>query len=748
MIIGNAAQDLIQGSNMRMSKGLIVKIVVNAMCCAPVFGEEGSDDITGYDPVIDTVLTPTRSKISLVDSPVPVTRLSSEKLFQLGITSLDDAMRLVPGFLVGYENGNIPKVSYHGTSSDSPKRMEVVMDKLPIYRPSHARVDWIRFPIRTSDINSIEVARGAGVVDYGSNSFLATVNMLSTTTFDRRWSAGAQSSSRGDEIYEASASWVGNEYSTSLRLNAIRFNGFDEDIEGNELSDSSDMESVFYKFRYSLGPLSSISIKAIASKTDYEYPIFPGFVLDRKFEAAQDDKFILLSHENTFVGGGKSSTVTTSFYISDFQQEQEFYRYYPLGTFNDEAKAADRSETISMSEIAYNLITFGRLPVIDPAKQSPEDVRLLTDLVGALLANPKLISLVPGHDNQDTDEKLYGVEFEHLFEQAGFKNSFNAVGRNISMDSQTYLGGTVDANIWSLSDSISWAAYDFLQINVGVAGEKSTLADSLATSYRAAINLKPKPWQTIRINYSVSKRLPDIYDTSLNWVSHVTFESGYTDVYGNTEADMFHVAKSPDDVDPERLESFDISWFANFYENDLTLDIKFFKENFSDLISEPTLYLWLDQSNNGWLKQKGVELGAVWMPNRFEMGATYMYLDAEAPALDKGIPPGIFNYVPEKSLYARHAGSLYGMYKFDMATLSIAYYGNSVLGNGAGYDRFDFTATKSLYVTKGVGASMSFNARYYPKSIYSPAASEQDDYRNVMINSPREIFAIRLALDF
>jgi iron complex outermembrane receptor protein len=57
-------------------------------------------------------------------------------------------LRLVPGMVVGYEKGWDAFVSYHGTSADMARRMQVLIDGRSVFQPSLAFVDWIGLPLR------------------------------------------------------------------------------------------------------------------------------------------------------------------------------------------------------------------------------------------------------------------------------------------------------------------------------------------------------------------------------------------------------------------------------------------------------------------------------------------------------------------------------------------------------------------------------------------------------------------------
>ena len=75
-----------------------------------------------------TVVTPTRLRQSLRDVPASVTVITSDMLQRLGISSIVDALRLVPGMHVTQASGNRILVNYHGTNNRDPRRLNVLDD--------------------------------------------------------------------------------------------------------------------------------------------------------------------------------------------------------------------------------------------------------------------------------------------------------------------------------------------------------------------------------------------------------------------------------------------------------------------------------------------------------------------------------------------------------------------------------------------------------------------------------------------
>ena len=93
------------------------------------------DSQLSFDADLPMVLSATRLRQPKADAPATVTVLQGELLQSLGITTLWDAFRLVPGMTLGYVESNVPVVSYHGTVANDQRRLQVLLDGRTMYNP-------------------------------------------------------------------------------------------------------------------------------------------------------------------------------------------------------------------------------------------------------------------------------------------------------------------------------------------------------------------------------------------------------------------------------------------------------------------------------------------------------------------------------------------------------------------------------------------------------------------------------------
>lgn len=137
------------------------------------------------DPFFDmpVVLSASRLEQPISQTPVSISSIDRQTIEASGARTIPEILRLVPGIIIGYsanEYGDEPKqvVTYHGHTDQFSKQMQVLIDGRSIYEPILGGVAWNMLPINIDDIERIEVSRGPNAPSYGTNSFLAVINII------------------------------------------------------------------------------------------------------------------------------------------------------------------------------------------------------------------------------------------------------------------------------------------------------------------------------------------------------------------------------------------------------------------------------------------------------------------------------------------------------------------------------------------------------------------------------------------
>ena len=127
---------------------------------------------------LPVVITASRLRQPLADSPNAVTVIDRDMIAASGFRTLTDIFKLVPGMYVSYYKGSQPIVSYHGSFDQYARSMQVLIDGRSVYMPPTSLVDWAALPFIVDDVERIEVIRGPAAAAYGANSVHGVINII------------------------------------------------------------------------------------------------------------------------------------------------------------------------------------------------------------------------------------------------------------------------------------------------------------------------------------------------------------------------------------------------------------------------------------------------------------------------------------------------------------------------------------------------------------------------------------------
>ena len=244
--------------------------------CAQAQQLEGALDPNVRDYPI--VLTPTRLRQSLADVPASVTIISAETIRRYGINNVPDALRLVPGMAITQASGSDYRINYHGTNILDPRRMNVLVDGISVYRPALAKVDWKQLPVAIEDIDRIEVTRGPNSAAYGANSMLAIVNIITKHPSDveRAMISTTFGSLNTRNVTGRFSTTLG---STALRVSITREedNGYDILSRAPDAHDSTRLHRLNARSHTQFGDRSSLGLEAALVKSAIEVPFVDVF---------------------------------------------------------------------------------------------------------------------------------------------------------------------------------------------------------------------------------------------------------------------------------------------------------------------------------------------------------------------------------------------------------------------------------------------------------------------------------------
>jgi iron complex outermembrane receptor protein len=203
------------------------------------------------------VLSASRLSQPLSEAPSAMTVIDREMIAASGFRKIPDLFKLVPGMYVSYYKGSQAIVSYHGTSDQFARRMQVLIDGRSVYLAPFSDVDWESLPVNLDDIERIEVVRGPSAAAHGANSLQGVINII---TRDAGALAGASvSTTQGDKGVSDVSAHVGRrgeKLDYSLTLGYRSDNGYDPrtDVPNNDTLSNDSYATRLFNLRANYRP--------------------------------------------------------------------------------------------------------------------------------------------------------------------------------------------------------------------------------------------------------------------------------------------------------------------------------------------------------------------------------------------------------------------------------------------------------------------------------------------------------------
>ena len=151
-----------------------------AACVAPVCAAESNlADLSLAELMNEPVTSVSKKETRLGDAPTAITVITAEDIRRLGITSIPEALRLVPGFDVARIDGSHWAITARGFNLQYANTLLVLVDGRSVYSPGFGGVYWDAQDLALDDLDRIEVIRGPGAVLWGANAVNGVVNVIS-----------------------------------------------------------------------------------------------------------------------------------------------------------------------------------------------------------------------------------------------------------------------------------------------------------------------------------------------------------------------------------------------------------------------------------------------------------------------------------------------------------------------------------------------------------------------------------------
>lgn len=640
------------------------------MCLGSLQHALSAEDLL-FNPHAEVVLTPTRLQQRVADVPASVTVLTHDTIARLGLRSVAEILRLVPGMIVGQASGNEYRISYHGTNGLIPRRMQVLVDGMPVYHTGYAEITWVTLPVAIDDIERIEVTRSPSSASYGANSFLAVVNIITRHPLDApgitvKGYVGSRSTADGLVIHSRR---IG---STAVKVSVAHQedSGFDTNFVDEARRDGTRLDRVNIRTVTEVDDDTDLDLQASASRASLESEFADSRQIT--FPDKELDEYFLLGTWSRHISNHK---IQVKAYAKTAEQRRTWRSCYPTILFSQELRDLQAANPAYVTAILARQLPSGGTPQDD----------VLAQAVLARIAALGARALAPtcGDVQEDQTEYQYDVEFQDTWVISPKLRAVAGAGlRWDRYDSQTFVNGDRDYNSRRFFGTAEYKPIDRVVVNLGAMWEyEERRTEGVDVSPRAALNYHLDPHQTLRFIYSRAIRTPDALEADRDWNYYATnLEPPYE---GQTATYFYHRAKADGNMVPEKITSREISYYAHWPQYGVSWDIKVFEERLTDVIAEKLQFFDYHPTNDNTVRQQGAELELDVRPvNRLLTRFTYAYVDNESS-----------NFF-ERSLHARHSGSVLTRYSWKQGvSTSLAYYGNSEIA-GFSYDRIDLVLSK------------------------------------------------------
>ena len=124
------------------------------------------------------VTSVSKKKQKLSESAAAIFVITQEDIRRSGVTSIPEALRMVPGIQVSRGSKNQWNISARGFNERFTNKLLVLIDGRTVYNPLFAGVTWETQDTILEDIERIEVIRGPGGALWGVNAVNGVINII------------------------------------------------------------------------------------------------------------------------------------------------------------------------------------------------------------------------------------------------------------------------------------------------------------------------------------------------------------------------------------------------------------------------------------------------------------------------------------------------------------------------------------------------------------------------------------------
>lgn len=166
---------------------MICLVFVSFFCTAPpalAISEEEQAFLSMYFKTEELEIS-TRRAIPLMKAPAIATVITDKEIRDMGARTLMDVLKLVPGMGIAITDQGFFRLEVRGTVTGQSEKVLIMIDGHAMNKnPAGSAFPFFLDYLSVDDIKKIEIVRGPASALYGSNAFVAVINIITKSAED------------------------------------------------------------------------------------------------------------------------------------------------------------------------------------------------------------------------------------------------------------------------------------------------------------------------------------------------------------------------------------------------------------------------------------------------------------------------------------------------------------------------------------------------------------------------------------